>query len=641
MFTPTAEQRAIIKHFDGHGLVIAGPGSGKTSTLVEHTVWLIEKRGIPKDDIWVMVFNRDIATKLKDKIEAKIGDRAPKVTTVHAFILQQTLKHGAELLGEFEIGDNLRATGLHELIFKPIAKRLRDKHGIRQTPEGKDLTVSYVEVHLWNAMRDFWLTTEEPADQLFAKFRFELGRLKKLLGVIFFDELALKFRDEMTANPSFRDNVVKKRVIIDEFQDLNPTEHDVLRAFHDAGVSFLVFGDDDQAVNDFRRAHADLVRSFKDIYVPIEHPLSRDKRCPKEILELADSFVSVLPGRLSKAPGGANHKGRIDILSFTDDDEEKSKIAEIIRKYMEKDKAGDNGSRPQILVLTGGTGKVRNESRVGEITNSLIASGLEDVTSGDIEDPLDSPYGLALKGIATFLHNPNSGLGLYTWLAINKKALLRRILEHIENSEGRGVSPTFLDAVGNLRASARELADVLLIINGLRARINDPLLKIEEILNIVPDNLAGKNEALTVVHEFCRQIPEEENNEMGISQRFIKDFNIWVSDYVRRKTIGKIHVTTYRKAKGLEADLVIVTAVDNSEFPDTPLKRRLLYVSTTRTRKNLVLTFASSRSGARRYIRGRNSRYRGNPRSYRTSLIPGKYRTQPFTQEWLDRWGPV
>lgn len=152
MFTPSKEQERIVKHFDSHGLVIAGPGSGKTSTLVEHTICLIKERGIAKDDTWVMVFNRDIANKLKDEIEAKLGDQAPKVTTVHAFILHQTLKYGAELLGEFEIGDNLGAKGLLELIFKPITKRLRDKHRLRQTPEGKKLTVNYVEGPLWNAM---------------------------------------------------------------------------------------------------------------------------------------------------------------------------------------------------------------------------------------------------------------------------------------------------------------------------------------------------------------------------------------------------------------------------------------------------------------------------------------------------------
>lgn len=64
MFTPSPAQIAIIDHEQGHALVIAGPGSGKTTTLVAHVKKLILERGISSNDVWVMAFNKDIALKL-------------------------------------------------------------------------------------------------------------------------------------------------------------------------------------------------------------------------------------------------------------------------------------------------------------------------------------------------------------------------------------------------------------------------------------------------------------------------------------------------------------------------------------------------------------------------------------------------
>ena len=67
---------------------------------------------------------------------------------------------------------------------------------------------------------------------------------------------------------------------------VNPTEHGILQQFHNEGTTFIVVGDDDQAVNEFRRAHADYIREFVDIYKPKQYPLPRNRRCPKEILDL-------------------------------------------------------------------------------------------------------------------------------------------------------------------------------------------------------------------------------------------------------------------------------------------------------------------------------------------------------------------
>lgn len=640
MITPTEHQKKIIEHNGGHALVIAGPGSGKTTTLTERVYHLFDKHKIPTDEICVLVFNRDIALKLKQDIDAKFGGNdAPHTSTVHSFILSQTLKHGAQLLGDFEIGDNLGALGMKEIIFKPITKRLKEKHNITKTPDGKKLTIHYVEKKLWNDLRDYWLTTQEPTDPLFPKFKYEVERLKRILNIIFFDELAIKFLQEIEANNSFRDAVKKGNIIIDEFQDLNPTEHALLKAFHNAGVEFMCFGDDDQAINEFRQANADLVRAFKTAYSPAEYSLPRDRRCPKEILALADSFVSVLPGRLSKTEGHAPHQGKIDVLEFTDDEQEKNNLAKITSKFLEQ--APTSQSSPQVLILSGRIGGTRNKSRIDEIVDVLKTNGVEDVSSGEFRDPLDTQFGLALRGLLMLLKS-DSSLGLYILLGFLKSKLIEKLLEHIEEGERKDNAFSFYAAAEAVKEKDNELKTLLDKINALRDKIKTVEFTPDDLFNLLPHKLSGEDTVKKLTNEFWQQIDGSgEEEELSNGEKFIKDFHSKVSDIVGRNIIKRVHVTTYRKAKGLEADLVIITGTDNSEFADTPSNRRLLYVSATRAKKNLILTFASRRTKARRYTKGRPSGARGNPNSYRSPLISRNYTTTQFDEAWLQNWNPI
>lgn len=641
MITPTEHQRKIIEHNGGHALVIAGPVSGKTTTLIERVYHLFDKRKIKTDEICVLVFNRDIALKLKQHIDAKFGGNdAPHTSTVHSFILLQILKHGAQLLGDFEIGDNLGTLGMEEVIFKPITKRLKEKHNITKTPDGKKLTIHYVSNKLWNDLRDYWLTTQEPTDSLFPKFKYEVERFKKILNIIFLDEIAIKFLQEIEANSSFCEAVKKRNIVIDEFQDLNPTEHALLKAFHNAGVEFMCFGDDDQAINEFRRANADLIQDFKTAYSPAEYSLPRDRRCPKEILAIADSFLSVLPGRLSKSEGHAPHQGKIDVIEFADDEQEKSNVAKITSKFLGQ--ASTSQSKPQILILSGRVGGTSNKSRIDEIVEILKTNGVEDVSSGEFRDPLDTQFGLALRGLLILLNKADSSLGFYILLGFLMPKLIGILLRHIEDGEGEGNVLSFFAAAETVKDKKEELKTLLEKINALRDKVKTAGFTPDDLFNFLPSKLSGEDTIKKLANEFWQQIDgsDEGEEELSKGKKFI-NFHSKVSDIIGKNIINRVHVTTYRKAKGLEADLVIVTGVDNSEFADTPSNRRLLYVAATRAKKNLLLTFASRRTKARRYTKDRPSEARGNPNSYRSPLLSREYQTAQFNEAWLQSWNPI
>ena len=71
----TEEQQAVVHHRDGHALVCAVPGSGKSTTMQHLAVHLIEKEQVSAKEILVLMFNKDAETAFKNRMQ-KISARA-------------------------------------------------------------------------------------------------------------------------------------------------------------------------------------------------------------------------------------------------------------------------------------------------------------------------------------------------------------------------------------------------------------------------------------------------------------------------------------------------------------------------------------------------------------------------------------
>ena len=93
-----ASQRAVVDHPGGPLLVLAGPGTGKTTTLVECVVDRIERRGVAPDSILVLTFSRKAVVDLRARIAARLGRTTvtPMAMTFHAFCYALVRRFGNE-----------------------------------------------------------------------------------------------------------------------------------------------------------------------------------------------------------------------------------------------------------------------------------------------------------------------------------------------------------------------------------------------------------------------------------------------------------------------------------------------------------------------------------------------------------------
>jgi superfamily I DNA/RNA helicase len=365
-------------------------------------------------------------------------------------------------------------------------------------------------------------------------------------------------------------------------------------------------------------------------------------------LELADQFVRGLP-RLEKPAGCAPHKGKVDILNFVTDEDEKLRISDIVKKYLSLFPNHDENRNPQILILSGTTGRVKGGSRISEIIGILRNAGINGVTGQKKEDPLDNEWGLAFKSLVTILVKGNLPMNLAAWLSVTDSSLMKKVNNYMEEEERKGNQVDFLKAILYLKTNNKDVEKLLSDIDSLKEKVEDERFDPKIIMEFLPNNLNGREEAellINKVWEESKKVNTIRDNNVNATERrsnkglrFLQSLNI--TEYIKKPEIGRIHVTTYRKAKGLEADLVIVTSIDSSDFSNEPQKRRLLYVGATRSKKNLVLSFASKRSGARRFTRGRAEKFRGVPKVYRSPLIPSNYSTQEYSEGWLNDWEPI
>ena len=248
--------------------VIAGPGAGKTRTLVERAVWLVEERGVRPEEITAVTFTSQAAAGLRARLTDRLGRRAAAklhIGTFHALCL--------ELLGEVKLLGRGEALEL-------AAETLRERD-VRDSPRKLLQGVSRV--------KNSFPPEEAGVDS--AVYEDYCARLEAL-GVLDFDDLLIRALEKDTAGRRCFQNL-----LVDEFQDVNDLQYRLILAWSRGGRSLFVIGDPDQSIYGFRGASGDCFRRLAaDRPDAAEIRLRRNYRSAPEILRAALPVIERNPG---------------------------------------------------------------------------------------------------------------------------------------------------------------------------------------------------------------------------------------------------------------------------------------------------------------------------------------------------------
>jgi DNA helicase-2/ATP-dependent DNA helicase PcrA len=287
------EQRAAAEQRGGHLLVLAGAGTGKTTTLCSRVAYLVAS-GVPAERILLLTFTRRAAREMLGRTEALTGGGARRVLggTFHSAAHRILREHSAVLglAPDFTLLDSGDAADVLDLA--------RQEHG---HPEGskrfpRKQTLLDIYSRTVNAQRplrevlaESFPWCEEHADALATLFRAYTAR-KRELGVLDLDDLLVFWRALMRDETSgARIAACFDHVLVDEYQDVNSLQVDIVGGFADAGCSVTAVGDDFQAIYGFRSASAAHILGF-----PARFPqtttvtLERNYRSVQPILDVAN-----------------------------------------------------------------------------------------------------------------------------------------------------------------------------------------------------------------------------------------------------------------------------------------------------------------------------------------------------------------
>ncbi|MGO9163473.1 MAG: ATP-dependent helicase [Streptosporangiaceae bacterium] len=275
-------QQQVVSHSSGPLLVLAGPGTGKTTTIVETVVDRISRRGIEPGRVLVLTFSRKAAQELRERITLRLGrtTRAPLALTFHSyayalvrreFVLAgdepPTLLSGPEQLaevrrllrGEAEDGgagwpERLRPA----LGARGFAAELRD-FLLRAAERGLDGTAL---ARLGRQRdRDDWTAAGRFLDRYAARFdlapvpAYDYAEIVRIAGRLL---CSAAVRD--------RERRAYDAVLVDEYQDTDPAQEAMLAALAGDGRELIAVGDPDQSIYAFRGADVAAIRRFPEVF---------------------------------------------------------------------------------------------------------------------------------------------------------------------------------------------------------------------------------------------------------------------------------------------------------------------------------------------------------------------------------------
>ncbi|MEV5152712.1 ATP-dependent DNA helicase [Streptomyces werraensis] len=422
-----AAQRSVVEHRSGPLLVLAGPGTGKTTTLVESVAARVARGGDP-ERILVLTFSRKAAVELRDRMALRIGAaRAPQATTFHSFCYALVRAHQDS-----------------DLFVEP----LRLLSGPEQDVTVRELLAGQVDLERLGLSHVRWpddlracLTTRGFADEVRAvlarsrelgldpdaldAFARRIGRpdwraasaflaeyldVLDLQGVIDYAELVhravlLARRPETAGQLADRYDAV----YVDEYQDTDPAQVRLLRALASGGRTLVAFGDPDQSIYAFRGADVGGILEFPHAFpradgrpAPVQ-VLRTSRRSGAALLEATRRITRRMPlprlpaekVRLHREPAPVREGGRVEVYTYPTAGTELDNVADILRRAHLED--GVPWNDMAVLVRAGAR-------TLPVVRRALTSAGVPvDVDGDDLplrHEPAVAPLLTALRAVA-------------------------------------------------------------------------------------------------------------------------------------------------------------------------------------------------------------------------------------------------
>lgn len=577
----TDKQNKAANFIEGPCLVLAVPGAGKTTMLLERVKNL--SRITSPNKILTLTFSRTQAIDMNNRYT---GDDT-NIMTIHAFcylIIRNYLKKFHRELRLLESTDTYNKYDLVKRIYQDINNK---------KPSREDVLNFFTETsYMKNAMLDESYLKKVRIKNI-EKVYHTYENFKKINNYIDFDDmqiLALKLLEE---NPRLLKSIHKKYEYfqLDEGQDTSLLQFKILKEIVNLNNNFMVVADDDQSIYSFRAADPEYLLNFKAYYPRAEIIIMNENhRSSKNISTLAGNFIKENKFRYEKEIISKKDKGDKIIIKTLQDSYDQYNF---IRKNIDNDKTN------AILF--------RNNISAINLVSFLLEDGIDFSINDDFLDFFKSQIIDDIFDIIKFSEDFNN-VSAFENIYYKIKTFIKKT--EIEKLNTKPLNQDVFDFFYNFIDYDRKnsLYDIEKKLKHLR---NLPLSR---KISYIYKYMGYKEYASLKANKFAEEVINKDlfiESLINFTQdlKTTEDFDkkvLSLKKKIKMISNSSIILQTIHRSKGLEYDKVFVVDLNKNEFPiidyeKDPIKnleeeRRVFYVAMTRARDNLYILATKRRN---------------------------------------------
>lgn len=591
-------QIQAISHMDGPAMVLAGPGSGKTTVITHRIKNLIEKAEVRPENILVVTFTKAAAISMQKRFSTLMNGGKGQLVTFGTFhsvfykILRKSRRYEAtEILSERQKTDYIREI---------IGRYGISSNDILELSQNIINDIGNIKGNMLNAQEyEPSCCKKEDFIKVYNAYNLELKKDGKMDFDDILRECYLLLCENHTILEQWRE--LYKYILIDEFQDINRIQMNIIELLASPLNNIFVVGDDDQSIYGFRGARPEIMIEFKDYYPEAELiVLDVNYRSTQSIINVAGRVIENNKTRLDKCAHANNDKDfQPDIRKFRNQVEE---LKFVVSKIKEYENQGISLSEMAILV--------RNNSQIQEISSFLKNRKIEaesgkhrsNIYNGMVAKDILSYVRGALKFDGTYfnedliyvLNKPQRYISRQVVLSVNMNISAVRRIYSKNNID------SFLFHIEMIRKLPPQAA-----LSYIRKGAGyEEYLRLYAIENNIPmsgllkqlEQLVQECSKFNTLEQWINSIDSAQNSE---GQNFGKKSS------GEGGTNNRINIMTMHSSKGLEFKAVFIVDANQGIIPtskalrerDFEEERRLFYVAITRAIDYLNIYAVEERLG--------------------------------------------
>lgn len=640
-------QKKAIYNVDGPVLVLAGAGSGKTTTIIgrivymvmfghayystettfpvtegdikelksvlsgtgsisEHLKSMLQVKPVSPQNIMAVTFTNKAAGEMKKRLESKLGkDTAEKVCakTFHSACVG-ILREYAMFVGfkrDFTIYD--------EKDCKSVLKDIYKANGIKEKEFHKDDVLNHISI--WKdkmitpdmAISQSTISSYNTVAHLYKEYQ---ERLKNANAMDFDDLIGNTIR-LLKEHPDIQTELQKKiqYIMVDEYQDTNASQHELLSLLVSPEHNICVVGDDDQSIYSFRGADVDNILNFPQEFNGTHIiKMEQNYRSDGNILNLANSLIGHNTKRHNKNLWTYRNPGVMPTYTYyASDYDETDSIVEDIKDYIA---AGNNYSDVAILYRNSRLSYVIERALAREKIPYKIVGGFKFFERAEVKDIIAYLCVIANPAddqrLKRIINVPARKIGAAT---VDKIATLAQqykvsIMEIIRNAD---LYPAIAKAKPALDSFIKMYDTMCLMANGSTlGELTQSVIKYSGYRKMLEDKGVDGKDELQNVEQVVVAAEEFEHAHIKTNlSEFLAEISLLSAVDTLSSEENKVVMMTLHASKGLEFKNVYIIGLEDSIIPSSrddvgiEEERRLLYVGMTRAKEELHLSTAKQR----------------------------------------------